>query len=80
MKYVLVCKNELRGNGYRCADVFDKIPWEPAPDHMWVECPDDFVADSKWYDPSDETFKDFPPRTTSNATTETPATYGVQTL
>lgn len=61
MKYTLVCKNEPREQGYRCADVVDSIPYEPAPEHMWVECADDFVADSKWFDPSDNTFKDFPP-------------------
>ena len=61
MKYVLVCKNEPREQGYRCADVYDVIPWDAAPDHMWVECPDDFTIDSKWFDPSDNTFKDFPP-------------------
>ncbi len=61
MKYILVCKNEPREQGYRAADVYDTIPWEPAPDHMWIECPDDFVADSKWFDPADNTFKDFPP-------------------
>ena len=60
MKYTLVCTNEPREQGYRCADVVDTIPFEPAPDHMWVECPDDFVADSKWFDPDDNTFKDFP--------------------
>ena len=59
MKYALVCKNEPREQGYRCADVVDTIPFEPAPEHMWVECADDFVADSKWYDPVDNTFKDF---------------------
>jgi hypothetical protein len=61
MKYTLVCKNEPREQGYRCADVVDVIPFEPAPDHMWVECADDFEADSKWFDPIDNTFKDFPP-------------------
>jgi hypothetical protein len=61
MKYALVCKNEPRETGYRCADVVDTIPFEPAPNHMWVECVDDFIADSKWFDPSDNTFKDFPP-------------------
>jgi len=60
MKYVLVCKNEPREQGYRCADIFDTIPWDAAPEHMWIECPDDFVADSKWFDPTDNTFKDFP--------------------
>ena len=61
MKYTLVCKNEIREAGYRAVDVYDTIPWDPAPDHMWVECPDDYVPDSKWFDPADNTLKDFPP-------------------
>jgi hypothetical protein len=60
MKYALICKNEPRETGYRCADVVDAIPYEPALDHMWVECSDDLIADTKWFDPSDNTFKDFP--------------------
>ena len=60
MKYALVCKNEPREQGYRVAEIVDAIPFEPAPDHMWVECADDLKADAKWFDPSDNTFKDFP--------------------
>lgn len=80
MKYTLVCKNEPREQGYRCADVVDNIPFEPAPDHMWVECPDDFVADSKWYDPSDNTFKDFPLPTPAQIDQAQPTTTGTQTI
>ena len=60
MKYALVCKNEPREQGYRVAEIVDAIPFEPAPDHMWIECADDLVADAKWFDPSDNTYKDFP--------------------
>jgi hypothetical protein len=81
MKYTLVCKNEPREQGYRCADVVDTIPFEPAPDHMWVECADDFVADSKWFDPSDNTFKDFPlPPPVDPKSADQPTTSGTQTI
>jgi hypothetical protein len=61
MKYALVCKNEPREQGYRVAEIVDAIPFEPAPDHQWIECADDLKADAKWFDPADNTFKDFPP-------------------
>jgi hypothetical protein len=82
MKYTLVCKNEPREQGYRCADVVDTIPFEPAPDHMWVECADDFVADSKWFDPSDNTYKDFPiPKPTQAIAADgQPTTTGTQEI
>jgi hypothetical protein len=83
MKYALICKNEPREQGYRCADVVDSIPFEPAPDHMWVECPDDFKADSKWFDPSDNSYKDFPPSpefTNSIGADGQPTTRGTQTI
>ena len=79
MKYTLVCRNEPREQGYRCADVVDTIPFEPAPDHMWVECADDFVADSKWFDPTDNTFKDFPPPS-AFVSLEQPTTTGTQEI
>jgi hypothetical protein len=81
MKYTLVCKNEPREQGYRCADVVDTIPFEPAPEHMWVECADDFLADSKWFDPSDNTFKDFPtPLSVDPKTEDQPITSGTQEI
>ena len=84
MKYTLVCKNEPREQGYRAADVYDTIPWEPAPDHMWIECDDDFVADSKWFDPADNTFKDFLPlpeiKIVNLATEDQPTTTGTQEI
>ena len=61
MKKALIAKNELRETGYRVIQVEDKILWEAAPEHMWVDCPDDIINnDSKWYDPVDETFKEYP--------------------
>jgi hypothetical protein len=82
MKYVLICKNEPTEQGYRCADVFDTIPWEAAPEHMWIECPNDFIPDSKWFDPTDNTFKDFPiPESTQAIAPDgQPTTSGTQTI
>jgi hypothetical protein len=80
MKYALVCKNEPRETGYRVAEVADTQLWEPAPDHMWVECADDLVADAKWFDPSDETFKEFPPPVAAQASSDQPTTTGTQTI
>ncbi len=83
MKYALVCKNEPREQGYRVAEIVDAIPYEPAPDHMWVECADDLKADAKWFDPSDNTYKDFPPPpeyTNSIVADGQPTTTGTQTI
>jgi hypothetical protein len=80
MKYTLVCKNEPRETGYRCADVVDAIPHEPAPEHMWVECSDDFLADSKWFDPADNTFKDFPLPPVDLKSADQPTTNGTQEI
>jgi hypothetical protein len=83
MKYALVCKNEPREQGYRVAEIVDAIPFEPAPDHMWVECADDLVADAKWFDPSDNTYKDFPPPPApiaNQASADQPTTTGTQTI
>jgi len=80
MKYVLVCKNEPREQGYRCADVYDTIPWDAAPEHMWIECPDDFLVDSKWFDPIDNTFKDLPFFPKIDLTENQPKTEGTQTI
>jgi hypothetical protein len=80
MKYALVCKNEPREQGYRVAEIVDSIPFEPAPDHMWVECADDLLADAKWFDPSDNTYKDFPPQTNTQSSGDQPTTSGTQTI
>ena len=84
MKYALVCKNEPRENGYRVAEIVDAIPYEPAPDHMWVECADDLVADAKWFDPANNTFNDFPlPPPVVNVdpkSVDQPTTTGTQTI
>jgi len=79
MKYALVCKNEPREQGYRVAEIVDAILFEPAPEHQWIECPDDLKSDAKWFDPSDNTFKDFPPPITQ-VSKDQPTTSGTQTI
>ena len=83
MKYALVCKNEPREQGYRVAEIVDTLPsFEPAPDHQWIECADDLKADAKWFDPSDNTFKDFPiPEPTQAMVADgQPTTSGTQSI
>jgi len=83
MKYALVCKNEPRETGYRVAEVLNTKAWEAATEHFWVECPDDLTIDSKWFDPSDNTFKDFATSsefTVAIAADGQPTTTGTQTI
>lgn len=55
----LISPNEIREQGYRVAEVHE-TGFEIAPPLFWVDCPDDLLADQKWFDPTDNTFKDFP--------------------
>ena len=57
----LISTDEPRMTGYRVAQVSpDDQIFPVAPQLYWVTCPDDLLADQKWYDPSDNQFKDFP--------------------
>ena len=78
MKYALVCKNEPREQGYRVAEVADTKLWEAAPEHEWIECDDNLLADQKWFDPSNNTFKDFPKQ--SSIVNNQPTTSGTQAI
>jgi hypothetical protein len=54
MTVALVCKNEPIINfdgtsGYRVAEVFQSQPWEPAEDHMFVDCGTQNVNADEWY-------------------------------
>jgi hypothetical protein len=81
MKYALVCKNEPREQGYRVAEIVNTLPsYELAPDHQWIECADDLIADAKWFDPTNNTFKDFPPPPAPIAADGQPTTSGTQTI
>jgi len=57
----LISPNEVRETGYRVAEVEEDDKVFPVANPLfWVNCPDDLVADQKWYDPTDQQFKDFP--------------------
>jgi hypothetical protein len=58
----LISKIEPRNTGYRVAQVEpnDNI-FDVAEDLFWVDCPGYIEADKYWFDPSDNTFKDYTP-------------------
>lgn len=60
MKNALISPVEPVQAGYRVAQVSDTT-FEMAPPYFWVECPDDMVADTHWYNPEDGTFVVVPP-------------------
>jgi hypothetical protein len=61
MKQALISKIEPRETGYRVAQVVPVNETFPvAVDFFWVTCADDVVQDKYWYDPADETIKQFP--------------------
>lgn len=58
----LISPNEPRETGYRVAQVSpDNEIFSVGNPLFWTTCPNDLVADQKWYDPEDGQFKDFPP-------------------
>jgi hypothetical protein len=58
----LISSIEIKEQGYRVAEIHE-TGFEVAYPLFWVDCPDDLIADSKWFDPIDNTFKEFPPPT-----------------
>lgn len=56
----LISKIEPRESGYRVAQVEqdDKI-FGVAEDLFWIDCPESTVADQCWFDPADNSFKEF---------------------
>jgi hypothetical protein len=56
MKIALIAKNDPLKTGYRVAEIFDTQPWEPAPDHIFVECDDTITAEAFWFDPETNSF------------------------
>jgi hypothetical protein len=78
MKKALVATNESRQTGYRVAQVVNSEAetFDTSDALIWVDCPDDLEADQKWFDPSDNTFKDFPPIEPAKQ----PSTSGTQTI
>jgi hypothetical protein len=57
-KLALISSIEPKENGYRVAQIIDAADRFPVgePNHFWVECPDDVVADAYWYDPTSQSF------------------------
>ena len=78
MKKALIATNEPRQAGYRVAQIVNSEAetFDTSDALIWVDCPDDLIADLKWFDPSDNTFKDFPPV----EPIEQPTTSGTQTI
>ena len=73
----LIATNEPRETGYRVAQVEpDDQIFDVSAELFWTTCPDTTVADQVWYDPSDQSFKEFPPPPEPVQ----PTTEGTQTL
>lgn len=58
----LIATNEPRETGYRVAQVQEDPSDSPAATgvNFWTDCPDYIVADRYWYDPSNQSFVEFP--------------------
>ena len=78
MKKALIATNEPKENGYRVAQIVNSEAetFDTSDALIWVDCPDDLTADSKWFDPSDNTFKEFTPVDP----VKQPTTSGTQTI
>lgn len=57
----LISPNEPCETGYRVAEVSNN-QFVVAPPLFWVDCADNILADQFWYDPADQTIKEFPPQ------------------
>jgi hypothetical protein len=77
----LINPNEPRETGYRVCEV-SETEFEVCSPLFWVDCSSDLLADIKWFDPSDNTFKDLPPPATQQASVVEgqPVTEGTQTI
>lgn len=78
MPFALISPNEPRETGYRVAYVVD-VEHEVASPLFWVSCDSTVVPDEVWYDPSDQSFKEFPPPPPPPEPVQ-PPTQGTQTL
>ena len=69
----LISPLEPRSTGYRVAQIHE-TGFDVAEPLFWVDCPNDLIEDQKWYDPSDNTFKDAPilPAAENQPTTSLP--------
>lgn len=76
----LISPIEIREQGYRVAETHE-TGFEVALPYFWVDCDETLIADSKWYDPTDNTFKDFPlPPQINQKTEDQPITSGTQEI
>jgi hypothetical protein len=73
----LINPNEIREQGYRVAEI-NETEFAVADPLFWVDCSNDLIADSKWFDPIDNTFKDFPKQ--SSIIENQPITNGTQII
>ena len=55
----LINPNEPRETGYRVCQT-EKKEFDVCEPLFWIDCNDTITADLYWFDPSDNTFKDFP--------------------
>ena len=77
----LISSIEPRENGYRVAQVEPDDNVFPVAEGMfWVDCPEDMTADSKWFDPADSSFKEFPFVAQVTPARVQPTANGAQTL
>ena len=77
----LIATNEPRQTGYRVAQVEQDADIFPVSVELfWADCPDTTVADQVWYDPADQSYKEFPPPPTPAPNPDQPATTGTQPL
>lgn len=78
MKYALISPSEPREAGYRVAEISDSS-FEIALPLFWVECADDVMADTYWYDPNTQLINLIPvPEPVSVG--DQPVVNGAQTL
>jgi hypothetical protein len=60
MPFALISPSEPRETGFRVAEI-SSTEFEVADPFFWVSCDTTVAADQVWYDPSDQSFKEFPP-------------------
>ena len=74
----LISPNEIVEQGYRVCETHE-TGFDVAEPLFWIDCPNDLIAHSKWFDPNDNTFKDLP-LTQQSKINGQPITEGTQTI
>jgi len=75
----LISPNESAHTGYRVAEVH-QTGFDVAPPLFWVDCSDNITQDRFWYDPADQTIKEFPPPPEPEAAEDQPESEGTQDI